>query len=65
MDDGEIQAKIEELRGRLDELEHNRPAHGLNPAHVAEMEGIEDEIHDLMARLKGRPDRKNPYPGQH
>lgn len=65
MDEAEISARIQALKGRLEELERNKPAHGLKPFHIAEMEEIEDQIEELEKNLAGWADSSGPTPGQH
>jgi hypothetical protein len=47
-----ISSRIGELRARIDELERNKPAHGLKPHHVMQIEETEDEIERLEALLE-------------
>ncbi len=47
-----ITRRIDELRAHIDELERNKPAHGLKPHHVMQIEEAEDEIERLEALLE-------------
>ncbi len=56
-DEAAIAAMLRDLRERLEELEGNKPAHGLKPSHIMEIEEIEDHIARLeesLARM-GKP----------
>jgi hypothetical protein len=65
MDEAGISERIRVLKARLEELERNRPAHGLKPAHIVEIEEIEDKIDELEDMLAGLPDEGSSAPGQH
>jgi len=43
----EIIARIEVLRAEVAELESNIPAHSTSISHIAQIEGLEDEIEEL------------------
>ncbi len=45
------QARLDELKGRLDDLCHRLPAHSPPPSMIARMEDLEDEIARLEQRL--------------
>jgi len=48
----EIETRLRELRGRVEELEASIPAHSTKPHHIMQIEDLEDEIELLEGRLE-------------